>query len=329
MAGCCSDPEPEVETPCECPVAGYCNRHKVNKGGLYEHFHRFCRTSMSFFNAWEEGRGPGQVGTTMIQERGEDGQTTFRLGNLVASFIRIGSFGFVEATENCGCQSRKQWLNEFGESLRRKFTNPIPIVCGVTTARREKPTLFRTTESLRNAGFSVTVIRDEGAGAMRTWRESLGMLAAGHCHNVLLAQDDIVVSKHLAEYAARLDIPENTGCVSFYTPGGVELERGGMGLIPATGRTWGACCLMFPRAVAEKIAAHPMITRWPIDRRIDVAVGDVVREMGLKFYYHVPSLVQHVGEVSAFGDSRSMTHGRYAPGFLGEEFDAMSLLAAT
>lgn len=44
-------------TPCECPLAGYCNRHKVNKSIK---LHELCQTKMNYFQAWEEGRGPRQ-----------------------------------------------------------------------------------------------------------------------------------------------------------------------------------------------------------------------------------------------------------------------------
>lgn len=41
---------------CECPIAGYCERHKVTKT---EHWHKLCQRD-DYFTAWEEGRGPGQ-----------------------------------------------------------------------------------------------------------------------------------------------------------------------------------------------------------------------------------------------------------------------------
>lgn len=50
----------ENKTPCECPLAGYCSRHKINKN---LHYHRLCQNHSGYFNMWEEGRGPGQDGT--------------------------------------------------------------------------------------------------------------------------------------------------------------------------------------------------------------------------------------------------------------------------
>jgi hypothetical protein len=44
-------------TACECPVAGYCQRHKITKGSGW---HQLCQTKQSYFDAWEAGTGPGQ-----------------------------------------------------------------------------------------------------------------------------------------------------------------------------------------------------------------------------------------------------------------------------
>lgn len=42
---------------CTCPLAGYCERHKINKG---ETWHLLCQTNRKYFEAWEQGYGPGQ-----------------------------------------------------------------------------------------------------------------------------------------------------------------------------------------------------------------------------------------------------------------------------
>ena len=44
-------------TGCDCPLAGYCERHRVDKT---PHLHRLCRTNQRYYAAWEEGRGIGQ-----------------------------------------------------------------------------------------------------------------------------------------------------------------------------------------------------------------------------------------------------------------------------
>lgn len=46
-----------TKTGCECPLAGYCNRHGVNKSA---HLHKLCQNNERYFKMWEECKGPGQ-----------------------------------------------------------------------------------------------------------------------------------------------------------------------------------------------------------------------------------------------------------------------------
>ena len=40
-----------MNTPCECPLSGYCNRHKINKNQTE---HRLCSTDIRYFDMWEK-----------------------------------------------------------------------------------------------------------------------------------------------------------------------------------------------------------------------------------------------------------------------------------
>jgi len=44
-------------TPCECPMAGYCERHGIEKSS---HLHKLCSQHLGYFKMWEECRGPKQ-----------------------------------------------------------------------------------------------------------------------------------------------------------------------------------------------------------------------------------------------------------------------------
>lgn len=46
-------------TQCECPIAGFCQRHQVEKP---DGWWKLCQTRERYFAAWESGRGPGQSG---------------------------------------------------------------------------------------------------------------------------------------------------------------------------------------------------------------------------------------------------------------------------
>jgi len=45
-------------TDCTCPIAGWCDRHKIDKG---EHWHKLCREHSDYRAAWDRGAGPGQT----------------------------------------------------------------------------------------------------------------------------------------------------------------------------------------------------------------------------------------------------------------------------
>jgi hypothetical protein len=45
-------------TSCECTLAGFCARHRVDKTN---HLRHLCETNSDYFEAWELGRGPGQL----------------------------------------------------------------------------------------------------------------------------------------------------------------------------------------------------------------------------------------------------------------------------
>jgi len=45
-------------TNCECPLAGYCERHKMNKPGR---LHFLCQTSQLYFDRWERLANDPQV----------------------------------------------------------------------------------------------------------------------------------------------------------------------------------------------------------------------------------------------------------------------------
>ena len=52
-------------TGCNCPMAGYCERHKVSKT---PHLFNLCRTNDRYYDAWEEGRGIGQKASKREKE---------------------------------------------------------------------------------------------------------------------------------------------------------------------------------------------------------------------------------------------------------------------
>lgn len=108
---------------CTCPLAGYCEKHRVNKT---EHWHHLCQTRQDYRQAWDDGRGPGQerdpskriaieerrarqldyMRALWVEAHSKQDPTPEWFADWVS---RVPSFG-------CGCKS---WLKEYLK------TNPV------------------------------------------------------------------------------------------------------------------------------------------------------------------------------------------------------------
>lgn len=53
------------KTNCECPLAGFCDRHGVQKSA---HYHKLCQNNPKYFNLWEKCRGPNQNPANCIKQ---------------------------------------------------------------------------------------------------------------------------------------------------------------------------------------------------------------------------------------------------------------------
>ena len=85
---------------CDCPLAGWCERHQVNKSKVW---HRLCQTDERYRQAWDEGRGPGQTRTVDARESRRERITTRTARNARlrgwVSFFRIdGECGLGDTT---------------------------------------------------------------------------------------------------------------------------------------------------------------------------------------------------------------------------------------
>ena len=87
---------------CECPLAGWCERHKINKT---EHLHGLCRTNAAHREAFDRQ----VVSEPSIRPRG--------LGDVVASVAQpiarlIDRVAGTSLASCGGCQQRQNWLNK-------------------------------------------------------------------------------------------------------------------------------------------------------------------------------------------------------------------------
>lgn len=62
-------------TPCECPMAGYCERHGVNKSA---HLHKLCQNHIGYFVMWEDCQGPNQNPQDCQRKSFKSNETNFQ-----------------------------------------------------------------------------------------------------------------------------------------------------------------------------------------------------------------------------------------------------------
>jgi hypothetical protein len=230
-------------------------------------------------------------------------------------------------------------------SIMRNPMLPIPFVL---TCPRPTPTIGKTLESLKGAGFDCEVF--DGSPPPGQPTNAAGCTAAyirllRHADNVLgrrpaadsviIFEDDVVSCRGLREYLEAIPWPESPhqiAMVSSYCPtaysnydtfGRWHREDRRVTLA-------GTQCFIYPRHAIALIADYIKPDRLNDDGRplgVDVQMGWLARDTGLHVYYHVPSLLQHTGVYgnSAVGyyDCGTIYH---AETFVGEEFDARSLL---
>lgn len=61
-------------TPCECPMAGFCERHGVNKSA---HLHKLCQNHIGYFVMWEDCQGPNQSPVDCTRRSSSSNETNF------------------------------------------------------------------------------------------------------------------------------------------------------------------------------------------------------------------------------------------------------------
>lgn len=98
-----------MNNKCECPLAGFCNRHGVNKT---EAMHKLCQTKDEFFQAWEECRGPRQTEDCVPAKSRGLGDTVAKIAKKtgVDKLVK-GVVKAVTGSSNCGCNKRRNILN--------------------------------------------------------------------------------------------------------------------------------------------------------------------------------------------------------------------------
>ena len=101
-------------TPCECPMAGFCQRHGINKS---THLHKLCQNHIGYFNMWEECKGPNQNPSDCIKPQKselpneEKPQTNLpSTMQMAKNFIKSASAHVVNGMKNVSTEKQEERL---------------------------------------------------------------------------------------------------------------------------------------------------------------------------------------------------------------------------
>lgn len=91
--------------PCQCPIAGYCERHGINKS---RRLHELCQMGGKYWLAWELGKGP-------LQRRPLSDRRRRRQPRGVGTFIKLElrAMGH-KAFRGCSCKDRTKAADAWG-----------------------------------------------------------------------------------------------------------------------------------------------------------------------------------------------------------------------
>lgn len=228
----------------------------------------------------------------------------------------------------------------------------MSVAVGIITAPRQDRLLPMTIASLRTSGFTpaVHVFAEPNTflyssrfppwwrvhqsvsilGPVRNWlHAALTMLRdPAEATHILLCEDDFIccdAAGKCLDFGLRTLPTDDFGYCSLYTPHfnaiSGSLDRAGWQEIRLGRYTWGAVALCFSRESLYRLLFTPFpntgktfyeLASGQTDR-LDYLVSDACLHLGLKMYAHVPSLVDHTGDVSTLGHRDEM--GKRAYGF--------------
>ena len=128
-------------TECECTGPGWCDRHQVRKTA---HWVKLCQTRRDYWEAWEEGRGPGQLKprgvASLAAPAGPGTELSRMLGKCMqyphaAKMDRWGPDGCTEQLAQC-VRWLRAWSCAHGQCMARPAAERM-ILRAINTARSD------------------------------------------------------------------------------------------------------------------------------------------------------------------------------------------------
>lgn len=211
----------------------------------------------------------------------------------------------------------------------------------VTTAPRKDCTLQACIDSIRAAGWEPTIFAEPDStqtdaktftnekrlGVWHNWLKSAEKALESSADLILTVQDDSLFHPDSRTYTESILWPaKSAGFVSLYTPKHYSTHHDGslrdVGVYRiATTSLWGACALVWPRKVLEKVVIDSIAKTWIgvrpksgdpnvlMKRRLepwriansDTAIGQIANKLKRTMWFIDPSPVSHIAEFSTIG----------------------------
>jgi hypothetical protein len=109
---------------CTCLTPGFCERHGVKKSA---HWHCLCQQGGVYFQAWEEGRGPGQI-VPVATKPEKAGPGSFLRRMLGCSWKKWPHFATMDALgAECDVEKFSDMLSETGKIGAAEATRLIQM----------------------------------------------------------------------------------------------------------------------------------------------------------------------------------------------------------
>jgi hypothetical protein len=206
----------------------------------------------------------------------------------------------------------------------------MTLAIAITTAKRSKPTLARAYTSLRAAGFQEevlvaaepgslipeaialdsrarVVLNEKNLGCFGNWKHACKtLLATTKTPWILIVQDDAIWQRDSA-CSLRQQMKDRsslrTGFVSPYVSV-YNLKKSFVDGWNETGAGWdwcGALAFCMDREAAEDLLRAERFIKHPGPKQVDAIVGLAMLDLRRPSFVHLPSLVDHIGEVSTMG----------------------------
>lgn len=199
----------------------------------------------------------------------------------------------------------------------------MTIAVGICTAPRVASTTYleQTLYALDKAGLPPSYIcTDDGTrGNFWNWVDVASELVKENADYILTMEDDVWLHPKCIEivepWVAKLDASGPWAYLSLYASGRwdkhfrMSLDIRGPGPYHTWLKLWGALALLWPKQSLVDLLEHAHFQQWPQTRpawienphecsHIDTAIWETFRIMQRKQYVALPSLAEHIGEVS-------------------------------